>query len=60
MEEGLVAIVGDLKSFSGLLVAVDTVGGSAKWADKPKVMRWGWDAQGVRVVMGWGMLGLRP
>lgn len=41
MEEGLVAIVGNLKSSSGLLVAVDTVGGSAKWANRPKVMRWG-------------------
>lgn len=58
MEEGLVAIVGDLRSSSGLLVAVDTVGESAKWTNKPKVMRWG--AQGVRVVMGWGLLGLRP
>ena len=60
MEEGLVAIVGDLRSSSRLLVAVDTVGGSAKWANRPKVMRWGWDAQGVRVGVGWGLLGLRP
>lgn len=56
----MVAIVGNLKSSSGILVAVDTVGGSAKWANRPKVMRWGWDAQGVRVGVGWGLLDLRP